>query len=87
MTEKYAPYDGIPTIRICADDDNATKTLEPQIAKCNSLDILNKIFGTTCADKVALVEYMVDNKTECALKVFETAEVITLPKYLTDAVE
>jgi len=86
VTEKYAPYNAIPTIKIYADNDNAAQTLEPQIAKSNSLELLNKIFGTTHPDKAALVHYMESNKTDCALKIFESGEAITLPKYLTDAV-
>lgn len=87
VMDKYAVYNAIPAIKICADNDNAAKTLEPQIVKCNRLDLLNKIFGTTCYDKGSLVEYMENNKTECALMIFESDETITLPKYLTDAVE
>ena len=84
---KYAQYANIPTIRICADSDNTAETLEPQIAKCNGLAVLNKIFGTAFADVATLVEYMKNNKTECALKILVTDEVIVIPKYLQDAVE
>jgi predicted ATP-dependent endonuclease of OLD family len=86
VTEKYALYTTTPTIKIYADNDNAAKTLEPQIAKSNNLDLLNKVFGTTHPDKASLVHYMESNKTDCALKIFESGEAITLPKYLTDAV-
>jgi len=87
VLEKYKAYKDINTITICADDDNSAKTLEPQIVKCNSLDILNKIFGKTYSDTSLLITYMENNKTECALKLFETSEAISFPKYINEAVQ
>lgn len=87
VVDKYAPYKGIATIKICADSDNTAKTLEPQMAKTNTLALLNKIFGTAYADLPSLVAFMENNKTEWALKLFESNEKITFPKYLGDAVQ
>jgi predicted ATP-dependent endonuclease of OLD family len=87
VTEKYAPYSGIKTIKICADNDNSSKTLEPQIVKHNNLALLNKIFGTTFPDKPSLIDHMESNKTECALSIFETQETVVFPPYILDAVK
>jgi putative ATP-dependent endonuclease of OLD family len=62
------------------------KTLEPQIAGCNDLALLNRIFGTSYSDNAALVDYMIGNKTECALKIFESSETVIFPSYIEDAV-
>jgi predicted ATPase len=87
VVDKYAPYKGIAAIKICADSDKAAKTLEPQMAKTNTLALLNKIFGTAYADVPLLVAYMENNKTEWALKLFESDEAVTYPKYIADAVQ
>ncbi len=86
VADKYDAYSGVTTIRICASTDNSMKTLEPQIAGCNDLALLNGVFGTACADKAALVDYMIGNKTECALKIFESGEAVIFPAYIEDAV-
>lgn len=86
VVEKYAAYSGVTTIRICASTDNSLKTLEPQIAGCNDLALLNRIFGTAYADNATLVDYMIGNKTECALKIFESGEAVIFPSYIEDAV-
>jgi len=86
IVDKYAPYTGIPTIQICASSDNTLATLEPQIAACNDLATLNKVLGTSYTNQVDLVKHMVANKTECALKIFESKEVIIFPAYIEDAI-
>lgn len=86
VVDRYAPYAAIKTIKICADTDNAAKTLEPQIIKVNTVEALNKILGTAHADRDALAHYMESNKTECALNIFDTAEPIVIPQYVQDAV-
>ncbi|MDR6624844.1 AAA family ATPase [Caulobacter segnis] len=87
IVERYRPYDDCKTIAIHADADEDARTLELQIVKCNKLEILNKILGTAHADKTALGEFMVknENKTESALKIFESDEEIVYPKYIQDA--
>ena len=87
VTEKYAPYTQVGTIKICADNDNSAPTLEPQIVKHNTLAVLNKVMGTTFADKESLTKHMTDNKTDCALKIFESQEVVVFPSYILNAVE
>jgi putative ATP-dependent endonuclease of OLD family len=87
VSEKYAPYNGIATIKVCADNDNAAPTLEPQIVKHNTLALLNKVLDTAFADKTLLIEHMVNNKTDCALKIFESQEAVVFPPYILNAVE
>lgn len=86
IVEKYAAYSGIKTIRICADSDNRYRTMEPQIARGNDLQLLNRVLGTSFEERDALLEYMINNKTECALKIFESVEAVAMPQYVKDAV-
>lgn len=86
VEEKYKDYINIPTIEICYDEDIDYPTLEPQIVKVNDLETLNKIFGQKITDKVNMIEYMLNYKTECALKLFETEIEFKIPEYITNAI-
>lgn len=61
-------------------------TLEPKLLKSNSLAKLNAILGTIYQNEDDLHRYMKENKTECALRIFDTEEDITFPQYIIDAV-
>jgi len=61
-------------------------TLEPKILKENGRDKMNTILGTAYTNDDDLHKYMKANKTECALKVFETKEEISFPRYILDAI-
>jgi putative ATP-dependent endonuclease of OLD family len=98
--EKYldikAPTKG--TIKICFDqtEDTGTlkignkpynyNTLEPKLVKANDLSKINTILGTEYAAIDDLYKYMVSHKTECALKIFDTAESVVFPQYILDAI-
>lgn len=62
-------------------------TLEPKFLKANNLGTLNKVLGTTYQSDDELRKYMKANKTECALKVFETQEMLNFPQYILDAIK
>ena len=88
ITKKYKQYEKIPTIKICADNRNDLNTLEPQIIDANQhqIDMLKKVLGISFeAEK--LTSYMQNNKTECALKIFDTTENVMLPQYILNAIE
>ncbi len=101
VNKKYENYLGDnekPNIKICFDGTVdigdlmiGTKTynyntLEPKILKSNSVSKLNKIFGTLHAED-ELRKYMKSNKTECALKIFDTQEEIVFPDYILEAIK
>lgn len=83
---KYADYDGKDNIAVYYDDDLSCPTLEPQILKANGRDLVNSILGKSYATDEDLLKYMSDNKTECALKFFETATAWSVPKYISNVV-
>lgn len=89
LKSKYAHYlDGrTPKVRICFDPDEAYTTLEPQLLKSNSRDTLNAILGTTFPDDASLLNYMKKNKTDCALKLFETKQAWNAPAYIANAIQ
>lgn len=62
-------------------------TLEPKLLKANSLESFNKIFGTSYTNTDDLHKYMRANKTDCALKIFDTTETVNFPQYILDAIK
>jgi len=62
-------------------------TLEPKILKSNGLQKFNKILETNFAHLDNLHKYMKLNKTECALKIFDTKEELKFPDYIIEAIK
>lgn len=87
VDQRYKDYKQCSNIKICRSDDNSAPTLEPQLIKCNGLANLNKVFQKKLKDNKSLKSYMENNKTECALKIFETTEKFTFPRYVEEAIE
>lgn len=61
-------------------------TLEPCLLRDNSITKLNEIFGTNYINELELLKYMYNNKTTCAIKIFETKEEIKIPYYIMEAI-
>ncbi|QYA94402.1 ATP-dependent endonuclease [Streptomyces anulatus] len=79
----YAPF---PNISIHVGANSAIKTLEPQLYKANSLAVMNTVLGKNFESEDDLLTYMKNNKTTCALAIFESAHTINMPEYIRDAV-
>ncbi len=62
-------------------------TLEPEMLLCNHLDTLNNIFEKSFTDDYGMLKHMHANKTECALKIFNTDKVVNFPDYIREAFE
>ena len=62
-------------------------TLEPYLLKANSLQTLNVVLGTSCANNAEMLKHMHANKTDCALKIFESAAKIQYPDYIKQAIK
>lgn len=86
LKRKYKDYEGHKTIDIEYDGDEKYKSLEPQLLRINGRDLVNTILGKSFADDDDLLDYMADNKTECALKFFETEIAWKVPQYIQNAV-
>ncbi|MEV7165732.1 ATP-dependent nuclease [Streptomyces microflavus] len=79
----YGPYRNI-SIHVGA--NAAIKTLEPQLYEANNLTVMNTVLGKSFESPDDLLTYMKNNKTTCALAIFESAHTINMPEYIKDAV-
>ncbi|MHB8279720.1 MAG: ATP-dependent nuclease [Candidatus Humimicrobiaceae bacterium] len=91
VKKKYKSFENIPTIRIFASSNNTLKTLEPQIVEANKDDIdsLKEILEINIGNhpnKNSIIDYMTNNKTDSALKIFDTEKKIIFPQYILDAI-
>jgi putative ATP-dependent endonuclease of OLD family len=92
ITKKYKDYLGHAHISIFADDRNNLNTLEPQFADanknglsalCKALELDVTKFNTI----EALSAKLQTQKTSWSLKIFESEDKFSYPKYITEAVE
>jgi putative ATP-dependent endonuclease of the OLD family len=60
-------------------------TLEPQLIAANSAETLRRVLNLTSNTDVAT--WMRNNKTEAALRIFDSAEPLVYPDYITRAVD
>ena len=91
LKKKYANYldnNKKLSISICFDDttDNGT-TLEPQMLTANGLVKMKKILEKSYANEEKMLNHMKANKTDCALKIFNTNEDVIFPQYILDAIK
>jgi predicted ATP-dependent endonuclease of OLD family len=86
LKKKYEGYLALTHVRVQFDDDEAARTLEPQLLKSNGRAVVNSILGKSYDTDADLLKYMGDNKTECALNFFETQVVWKVPEYIARAI-
>ena len=91
ISKKYEEYVGNECIKIFADNRDNLNTLEPQFvdanktdlkALCDVISINSNIYNTS--EKISA--YMLSNKTDWALKVFESDTYLIFPEYISNAV-
>lgn len=90
IKEKYKDYDAVDCIEIFADHRDDLNTLEPQFIDANiaKIDDLRKTIGLSAdkyPDKESVLKYMINNKAEWALSVFEGSTRYNYPQYITKA--
>ncbi|MFJ9085432.1 ATP-dependent nuclease [Streptomyces sp. NPDC102384] len=86
VKEGYAAFSGLTNISVHVGEGTGFPTLEPQLFKANGRSVLNTVFGKNFTTDDDLLAYMKSRKTTCALAIFESAESVTMPGYITDAV-
>lgn len=89
IIEKYKDY-SLENIRVCYSRNNELHTLEPQVLKCNSenFDKLKQILDKNNKTEQELLDYMTNNKTDWALKVFLNKDIeLNYPEYIYDAIQ
>ncbi len=62
-------------------------TLEPKLVKKNGLALMNKVLGTDFVEVDELHIHMRANKTDGALKIFQSSEEVHFPEYIVAAVD
>lgn len=90
ILNKYKDYFRFSHIRISADSRDYLNTLEPQFIDANKTDLVKlcnviEYEGTRTFDDIK--SYMIGAKTDWALKVFESDEVLEYPDYIKDIVD
>jgi AAA15 family ATPase/GTPase/5S rRNA maturation endonuclease (ribonuclease M5) len=74
-------------INIHSPKNNALFTLEKNVAEINDIALLNKVLKKSFTTKNEVADYMIKNKTESALKIFESDEDVKLPDYIYDSIK
>jgi putative ATP-dependent endonuclease of OLD family len=92
ISKKYNEYVEHSYIKIFSDTNDKLNTLEPQFVNANidNLELLCeaiKIDYNKYNNFDKIVDFMKNNKTEWALRIFETDKQINFPKYIIKAVE
>ncbi|MDZ7751429.1 MAG: AAA family ATPase [Gammaproteobacteria bacterium] len=82
--DQYTEHDFI-TVRVGA--DTTLKTLEPQLLAASSLEALNTVLGRADTTDADLLKWMEANKTSAALAIFESESTLTMPTYITQALD
>lgn len=62
-------------------------TLEPKIVKKNNLEKMNAILEKSFDSIDELHIFMKNNKTDCALKIFNSTDKLCFPEYILDAID
>ncbi|WP_405884333.1 hypothetical protein OG747_40630 [Streptomyces sp. NBC_01384] len=87
VQQRYSRYTAQPNISVHVGEDATYKTLEPQLFKVNGLTDLNAVLGQSHRTDTALLDYMSKHKTDCALAIFESDQTVTMPSYITEAID
>lgn len=90
VIEKYKVYTSNGTVKLFVEENNILNTLEPSVLEVNK-EKFNK-FKKIVYEKSddinydELLQFMKNNKTEWALRVFQAEEKIKYPKYILEAI-
>ena len=99
LEQKYSDFLGVnkkDNILISYDKSDRTEpglttynynTLENLVLISNDLQKLNSVFGTSYTTEDDLRKYMKNNKTDCALDIFNWDNDFTFPQYITEAID
>jgi putative ATP-dependent endonuclease of OLD family len=86
VTASYSDYTTHDFIKVCVGNDDGGPTLEPQLLAANDLDTLNHVLGKSFDSDDALLKYMRNNKTTCAVAILTSDDAIAMPGYIADAI-
>ena len=84
-TVKYKDFASSTSVTLRYSKDDKLPSLEQQVLAVNNLAAFQAIIGTSYGTHAEVLHYMQTNKTDWALKVFESVSKITYPQYLQNA--
>ena len=92
IQKKYSDFVNHSTIKVCADNRDNLKTLEPQfvdvnIDKLEDIRMLLDLSSDKYPNEETIVNYMTHNKSEWALSVFDSEKIFNYPQYILDAID
>ena len=82
-------YDTIvdpPSFQLNDDQKFNFNTLEPKLLKSNSLEVINNVLGKNYTNLKDLLIHMKSNKTDCAIKIFNSDIKINYPNYIMSSI-
>lgn len=86
ITEKYKDYIS-ETVNVFSNTDDKQYTLEPSFTACNNEQELKKFLCPDYNGGKSILEWMEDNKSEWALKIFSENNNFSFPQYIIDCIE
>lgn len=92
ISKKYFDFKDSHFVKVFADNRNELNTLEPQFVEVNKdrLTDLCDVIGISSAKyntKILVSQYMIENKTDWALNVFEKKHELKFPQYIENAID
>lgn len=96
INDKYSEYLSDDFIHFFYEENEELNTIEPSVLQVNLEDgrpsekfksVLSKKDSSKNADFDAMLQYMTNNKTEWALRVFDSEESINYPEYIQNVVK
>lgn len=90
IEKKYKDFKDYKNIQVFADSRKDLNTLEPQFVDVNDIKTLSDIVRKKKEEKDTkeeLIKFMINNKSEWALKVFESNQILEYPDYIKRAVK
>lgn len=82
--EAYSELEGAYA-RVFLDGDASLRTLEPQIVAANSLETINAALRRDFEKKDQAIDWMLANKTEAAVRIFDAEVALNPPTYMREA--
>jgi predicted ATPase len=86
LKKKFEDYASLLNVKLCYSDDSALRTLENHMLASNGLEKVNWILGKNFQSDDEALDFMVGNKTDTALKIFDMADDVVIPEYIKDAI-
>lgn len=89
VDKKFEDFVEYTNITIHRSDDATLPSLEQHLHSLNGRDKMNRILGKNFPDDEKMLAHITNdkNKTTCAVAVFGTAETVSMPEYILNAIQ